>query len=343
MRITELTSRHEPGWEAFVQRHAAASPYHGLLWRDLIRDVFGHSTHYFISVDERERVTGCLPLIELRSRLFGHFLVSMPFFNYGGAVADSVEIEERLMQEGSRVADETGASHVEFRDTLQRGRSWGVRQDKVAMHLALPETPDALWKQLGSKVRAQVRRPQRESVRTAIGGRDLLDDFYRVFSQNMRDLGTPVYPKALFAAVLDAMGERAFVVVVYLEGRPVASGLLIGWRDRVEIPWASSLRECNRLGVNMLLYWEALKRAIELGYRVFDFGRSSVDGGTFRFKKQWGAAPVPLYWHYWLRDGGPPPTLDPDNPRYRMAINCWQKLPLPLANLLGPRIVRNLP
>jgi FemAB-related protein (PEP-CTERM system-associated) len=343
MRISELTPDLEAGWEAFVQRHDDASTYHQLVWRDLIGEVFGHPAHYLVSTADDGRVTGCLPLIEMRSRLFGHFLVSMPFFNYGGALAIDTATEMQLMQAAGRLAERLGAGHVEFRDHRPRDGDWAVRDDKVAMQLSLPDSVDALWSQIGSKVRAQVRRPQREPVHVASGGIELTDDFYRVFSRNMRDLGTPVYPKALFAAVLRALGERAFVTVVYLHDQPVAAGLLVGWRGRLEIPWASSLREHNRLGINMLLYWEVLKRAVELGYQTFDFGRSSVDSGTFRFKRQWGAEPVPLHWHYWLPQGRALPALNPDNPRYRMAIQCWQRLPLPVANLMGPHIVRNLP
>jgi serine/alanine adding enzyme len=131
--------------------------------------------------------------------------------------------------------------------------------------------------------------------------------------------------------------------VIRVAGHPAAAAFLLQGPQRMEIPWASSLRTYNRIGVNMLLYWEALKFSIARGCRVFDFGRSSIGSGTYRFKQQWGAQPRQLYWHYWLRTGNQPPALNPDNPRFRLAIRMWQRLPLAIANRLGPPIVRNLP
>jgi FemAB-related protein (PEP-CTERM system-associated) len=177
----------------------------------------------------------------------------------------------------------------------------------------------------------------------AAGHLELLPDFYRVFARNMRDLGTPVYASGFFRAILAGLGDAAELVVVYVGAEPAAAGFLVHHRDRTEIPWASSLREWNRIGVNMQLYWSVLKSAIGRGSRQFDFGRSTVDAGTYRFKAQWGAKPRPLYWHYWLQDGRPLPGLNPANPKYALAIRAWQRLPLWLANVVGPPIVRRLP
>lgn len=340
-RIQPLTPELETAWDEYVRHHPRTSPYHLLFWRDLIKRCFGHESHYLIATNGRNDIQGCLPLIELRSRLFGHFLVSMPYFNYGGALGDSESIEQALMEEAARLAGNAGAAHVEFRDTTPRAGDWPVREDKVNMHLALPDSEDELWRRIGSKVRAQVRRPG-EAARARAGGEELLDDFYTVFARNMRDLGTPVYSRDLFRSILRGHAQSS-IVAIYLDDVPVAAGFLVGGGDRLEIPWASSLREHNRLGVNMLLYWEVLKRAVEQGYRTFDFGRSSRDSGTYRFKKQWGAEPVQLHWHYWLRGGGDLPSLSPDNPKYRLAIAAWQRLPVAVANLLGPRIVKSLP
>ncbi|WP_116348508.1 GNAT family N-acetyltransferase [Alkalilimnicola ehrlichii] len=211
------------------------------------------------------------------------------------------------------------------------------------MELLLPDDPAPLWSDIGSKLRAQIKRPRREGVTVDAGGANLLAAFYSVFARNMRDLGTPVYPKRFFLRILELFPDQAFIVTVKHRGRPVAAAFLLGWQDRLEIPWASSIREYNRIGVNMLLYWEALCAAIERGYRCFDFGRSSVDSGTYRFKRQWGARPVPLYWYYWLPPGKSLPNLTPDNPKYQLAIRLWQRLPVAVTNLLGPSLVKNLP
>jgi FemAB-related protein (PEP-CTERM system-associated) len=211
------------------------------------------------------------------------------------------------------------------------------------MLLPLPQSADELWKQLPSKLRSQVKRPVREGATSVFGGVDLLEEFYRVFAKNMRDLGTPVYPRRFFRAILATFPESSSLAVVRLRGKPVAAAFLFEHRDTMEIPWASSLRTANSVGVNMQLYWSVLERAVARRMTVFDFGRSTADSGTFRFKQQWGAEPTQLYWHYWLRDGGSVPMLNPSNPRYRAAVAAWQRLPLAVANWAGPRVVKYLP
>jgi len=159
----------------------------------------------------------------------------------------------------------------------------------------------------------------------------------------MRDLGSPVLPKSFFRHILAKFPESTWIVTVVRGGKPVASGFLAGFKNRIEIPWASSLRTYNQLGTNMLLYWSCLSFACERGFTVFDFGRSTRGGGTYRFKEQWGAKPLPLYWHYWVRPGIPVPDITNKNPKYRLAIDLWKRLPLPVTRVLGPRIVKNIP
>lgn len=328
-------------WDAFVSQHDNASTYHLSGWRGLIKTVFGHETFYFCA-ERAGEVVGVLPLIRLRSRLFGDYLVSMPYFNYGGALAVDAGVDAALMQAAADKARELGCSHVEFRDT-ERRESWPVRTDKVTMELALPADFDKFWSGLGAKLRSQVKRPQKEGAEAVMGGQELLPEFYAVFARNMRDLGTPVYPIRFFSAILTTYPARAAITVVRYRGKPVAAGFILGHRRRLEIPWASANRDYNALGVNMLLYAEILKRAIADGYSTFDFGRSSRDSGTYRFKKQWGALERQLYWHYALAPGRDLPKLTPSNPKYQFAISLWQRLPLFAANALGPLIVKNLP
>jgi len=210
------------------------------------------------------------------------------------------------------------------------------------MQLELPADSDTLWKRFSSKLRAQIRRPQKAGAQCREGGVELLGDFYAVFSRNMRDLGTPVFPESMFAQILKLFPASTRVFVVYLDEAPAAAGITIGYRGLLEIPVASSLRQYNRQAVNMLLYWTVLEYAIREQYRVFDFGRSTVDSGPHRFKKQWGAEPQPLLWHYWLQDEGELPQLNPSNPRFRLATAVWRKLPVPLASYLGPKVIRYL-
>ena len=211
------------------------------------------------------------------------------------------------------------------------------------MQLQLPNTTDALFKSFDAKLRSQIRRPTKEGMIARVGGVEELDAFYEVFSTNMRDLGTPVYSKVFFKNILAGFAGMSWVCTVYQGPTAVASGLLLGFKDMLEIPWASSLSAYNRFSPNMLLYWTVLQFACERGFKIFDFGRSTSGEGTYRFKEQWGARPVPLYWYYWLREGGPLPELNPKNQKFRAAIAAWKQLPVAVTRWIGPSIVRNLP
>lgn len=329
-------------WTAFVATRPEASACHAWAWRDLLAHELGCTPHYLAAQDAGGQWRGVLPLMRLTSRLFGDFLVSLPALNYGGPLTAEPAADEALAEAAIALARRLGVQHMELREQVARP-GWAARTDKVAMILDLASTPEAQFKAFGSKLRAQIRRPEKEGAVTRFGGHELVGDFYRVFARNMRDLGTPVYDRRLFAAVARQWPREARVAVVYLGGAPVAAGFTLRHGDRLEIPWASSLREFNRAGVNMQLYWSVLEQAIRDGVRQFDFGRSSVDGGTYRFKAQWGAEPRQLYWHYWLADGRELPGLTPSNPRFALAIGAWKRLPVWAANLIGPRVVRYLP
>ena len=333
----------DDAWDNYVRCHASGTICHLSAWRNLISGLFGHQTYYLSIRSKTNQVIGILPLVRLKSLLFGDFMISMPYLNYGGALADSdVEIRS-LMERANDLAAELGVNHVEYRHTFSLPDSIPVRTDKVAMILDLPAAADDLAQSLGTKRRTQIRRSQKEGANVRHGNTSLLDDFYLVFSRHMRDLGTPVYPKSFFGRILNTFPENCHLIVIDISGKPAAAAFLLGSGQRMEIPWASSLRKYNSIRVNMLLYWEALQFSIAGKYQQFDFGRSTIDSGTFLFKRQWGAMPQQLYWHYWLRFGNGVPQLNPDNPKYRFAIAAWQRMPVLFANFLGPRIVRYLP
>ena len=339
--ISKLKPSDHADWDDYVCK-TQSSIYHDLRWSQLIKKVFGHDSHYFMARDN-EKVVGILPLIQLKSLLFGNFMVSMPYFNYGGIVADTDEITMSLFRAAHELSDELRCAHIELRFDKQQQIELPERTDKVTMLLDLPKDPDQLWQAIGSKRRAQVKRPIREGAEFVCGGRELLDDFYHVFSCNMRDLGTPVYSKLFFSEILNAFEKESLIGVVALNGEPVGGGFLIGHSGKLEIPWASTLRRYNRLGINMFLYWNILKTAIELKYKVFDFGRSSKDSGTLKFKKQWGGQEKPLYWYYDIKGNGPLPGLNSGNRKYKVAINLWKKMPVGLSRMMGPHIVKSLP
>ncbi len=341
--VSRATDAQRTDWDQFVDSSEHAESYHPYEWRKVFERVFAHNCIYLIARDTTGNVNGILPLVQLKSRLFGNFLVSIPCFNYCGTLTSNDNVRQALISEAWRVAESVGASHVELRHRAGVTLDLPFRDDKVSMQLALPDSSDELWREFTSKLRAQIRRPSKDGAVADEGGIELLDEFYAVFSRNMRDLGTPVYPKDLFREMCESFPETTRIFIVRIDGKSCAAGITYGFRDRLEIPSASALREYNRSSVNMLLYWTVLKFAIREGYKLFDFGRSTVNAGTYKFKKQWGALPDQLHWHYCLRPGESMPSLNPQNSKYQLATKIWQRLPLCVANLVGPRIVRNLP
>jgi len=330
-------------WQRYVDAAPEATCYHRWGWKRVVERTFGVRTHYLAATAGDGTICGVLPLALLSSVAFGRFLVSLPYFNYGGVCAADERVAAALVARAAELARDLGAKHVEFRNVRPDACTLPVKTSKVSMRLALPADGNTLWNSFPSKLRSQIKRPQKAGMTARFGGLDVLDDFYAVFAVNMRDLGTPVYSRRFFENILREFPESASICVVYADRTPVAAGFVIGFRDMLEIPWASSLREFNSQSPNMLLYWSILEHACERGYRVFDFGRCTVNEGTYRFKEQWGARPVQLYWHYWLKNGGSLPEINPHNPRYAAAIRMWQRLPVRVATLLGPSIVKHLP
>ena len=341
--ITEATSADADQWNLFVSQHPQATIYHRFEIAELIHQVFGHQTYYFISKGPTGLINGILPTVRLKSLLFGDYFVSLPFFNYGGVLAQNQEVAQKLISSASQTADTLGSNHIEFRHVEPASSDLALRQDKVVMIKQLPGDREQLLKSFKTKLRAQIKRPKREGATVRTGTHELLSDFYQVFSENMRDLGTPVYAQRFFQAMLDRKWLDTTILIVYIRDEPTAAAFLIKDGNRMEIPWASTRSQFNRFAVNMCLYAEALGLAIDKNCTEFDFGRSTTDSGTYRFKKQWGAEPLQLNWQYWLSEGKAMPALNPSNPKYALAIKMWQKLPLKVANILGPPIVRNLP
>jgi FemAB-related protein (PEP-CTERM system-associated) len=344
MKIRVFRTGDARRWDDFVKRMPEATAYHQSGWRAVIEKSFGHQTCYWLA-EARGEIAGILPAVQMKSRLFGHFFASLPFFNYGGVCSADGDARRGLIETAIRTATDAGGRFLELRHTspAKFHVPLKVKQNKVSMRIDLPSSPDDLWKGFPSKLRSQIRRPEKDGMTGRVGGEEELQAFYRVFSTNMRDLGTPVYSKGFFRNILAAFPGSTWIATVYRSGEPVASGFLIGFRDTLEIPWASSLRRYNAMSANMLLYWTVLKFACESGFRTFDFGRSTRGSGTCRFKEQWGAGPFPLHWYYWTRGGESLPEMNPENPRYRKAIALWKRLPVAVTRWIGPAIVRNLP
>ena len=329
--VSLASAADETIWDSYVASRADAPGYHEWAWRRVFERAFGHQCWYFIARQEN-RVVGLLPLVEIRS-LFGRTLTSLPFVNFGGVLADTDHAARALVDEAAGLARSRHCRHVELRHIGRQLTALHCKQHKVTMRLSLQE---GMWDRLDRKARNQVRKAEKSGLTVERGGRELLGDFYSVFARNMRDLGTPVYARRFFDEVLAAFPGRAQLIVVRLKTAPVAAGLTYRTRTMIEIPWASSIRDFNSLCPNHLLYWHAIETAVNDGLTTFDFGRSTPDEGTFKFKEQWGG-------EYWLASGDRPPDQSPKNPKFQLAIESWKHLPLWLANAIGPQVVRRIP
>jgi FemAB-related protein (PEP-CTERM system-associated) len=301
-------------------------------------------TAYIIEARAGSETVGILPLISMRSRLFGRFLVSLPYASWAGPVSESEELTNRLIDCAIELTNELDAHFLEIRHLhpiRHRGLVEGVA-DKVLMRLALSREPGDNWNLLKSEVRTQIRKALKNDLEVCWGGRALLDDFYRVFAHNMRDLGTPVYPKALFAKILDLNPGRAELGLVRRHGTAIAACLAVHGPGLTEIPTAAALRAYRSTAANSLLYWRAIERAIERGQMIFEFGRSTPESPTYVFKRKWGAEPSRLVWQYHVRRGDAG-AMRPENEKYQLAIGLWRRLPVPVTRILGPMIARGIP
>lgn len=327
-------------WDGFVRRQAGWTPFHLYAWRHVVARAFGHETPWLAARDASGLV-GVLPLVLVKSPVFGRFLVSMPWVNYGGPLG-SAEAVQALAEEAVRLGR---LERVKLTELRSRGEQPSIllpaSHRKVTVVLDIPpgDAP-ALFKSFEAKLRSQVRRPQKEGI-TVQWGYGELEGFYQVFARHMRDLGTPVLPRRFFEALQEAFGDDVWVATARANGVPVAAGFGFRWEREFEMTWASSLYAWNRLSPNMLLYWAFLERACNEGLTLFNFGRCSPGAGTHRFKKQWGSRDETLWWYQ--DAAGAAHTPSPDDSAYAWGPRIWRKLPLKVANLLGPPVVSGIP
>jgi len=282
---------------------------------------------------------GVLPLVQMPRLGPGHVLISMPYLNYGGPLGPP-EVRSALAEWARERAHASGARYLEIRSRIPIEAGLASSRDKITVVLPLPDDPEVLFReQFKAKLRSQIRRPMKEGMEVRFGAGEM-KAFYEVFSRNMRDLGTPVLPRSVWEVLLRVLPAEVDFGVVYYEGAPVAAGCGFHFRGEFEMTWASSLREANRMAPNMLLYWSFIERCIERGHEAFNFGRCTPGGGTHRFKSQWGGEDEPLPWLQW------PPEIaaaSPDSGVFQKAVRIWQRLPLPVANRLGPLLARRIP
>lgn len=337
--IIECTVASADIWNSFGKR-ASGTYCHLFSWKQVFERTYGLQTHY-LAFCSGDTWLGILP-IAVMPRLPGCVAkaVSLPYCNYGGLLAAQGVDAEVLKAEAVKYLHRLGINRIEFREIVP-----GIVDSReVTMILRLAENSDFLWKQVGDKVRNQVRKAQRSGL-TLRWGRDQADDLYAIYATNMGRLGTPVHSPKFVEEILASLGECADVLTVRHNERAIGAMLVIKHGNIWADPIASCLTEFNSLNPNMLLYWEALRAACDAGAESFDFGRSHKDSGTYRFKKQWGANEVALHYHSY-ENGVLLPSASTNFYRGQNAsrlADIWRKFPAFVQMRLGPVVRRWLP
>lgn len=327
-------------WDAFVNTCPQATFFHRAAWQGIIEEIFRHPT-YFLYAEGGGIIEGVLPLAHIKSLLFGNALVSLPFAVYGGVAANSEEAAQALENEAQALAIQLGVEHLELRNCKQHHADWPRQDLYVTFRKTLETDVDANMLAIPRKQRAMVRKGIKNGLRSEID--NTADRFFALYADNVHRHGTPALPKRYFDTLQRVFGDDCEILtVVDPEGHPLSSVLSFYFRDEVLPYYAGDDLTARELAGNDFKYWELMRRACERGIRVFDYGRSKQGTGSYAFKKNWGFEPQPLYYEYCLYKREGIPQNNPNNAKYRLLIEAWRRMPIGLANWLGPFIVRNL-
>ena len=340
MPIRTLTPAVRSQWDAFVTQHPDGTFFHKSGWQRVIEQSFGHATRY-LYVERDGIITGVLPLVHVKSWLFGSALISTAFCVYGGPLANDPASAMALREAAVVEMERLKADRVEFRFRQASDGGWLQVGDRYAT-FRRPIDPDP------DKNLLAIPRKQRAVVRKSISGGltdecDVaVDRLHRVYGESVRNLGSPVFPKRYFQALMDEFGDQAEIRTVLDRGSPVASVLSFFFRDEVLPYYGGGTMSARSSGANDFMYWQVMNRAAARGYRLFDFGRSKLGSGAYDFKKNWGFTPEPLIYEFKLKAGDQLPDTSPLNPKLQRYIEAWKRLPLPVTNFVGPRLIRGL-
>jgi FemAB-related protein (PEP-CTERM system-associated) len=342
MQIHVIDDGQAARWDRFLADHPQGSFYHLHGWKRINAGELGHETTCLAAMRE-DRMTGVLPLVLVRSRLFGRILCSMPFVNYGGIVAADDAAEAGLLDAAKSLASQCRADYLELRSPRQLSTDIPVSLRKISMTLPLDRDPEVLWSAFSSKHRTNIRRACKHGVAVTAGGAELLDEFYPVLVESWRSLGMPIYRKTYFQAILRQFPQYTRLFVCRQGDHPVAAAFNGEFNGVVEGMWLGYRPEARNLQAGYVLYWEMIKDACERGFSRYNFGRSTAESGGEAFKKKWNAGSEQLYWYFHRPSGGPMPQLNVDNPKYRLAMATWRRLPLGVTMQLGPLLARSIP
>lgn len=339
LTVRELSAATFDAWDDYVGKTASATFFHLAAWSGLLERAFGHRPHYLF-VESGGAVLGVLPLVEMRSRLFGHSLSSTPFCVSGGIVADGPEACRVLVDAARCKAEQLGVGSLELRGGADPGDGWLVKDLYVEFRRELSADHDANLKAIPRKQRAVVRK----AIASDLVGEPCtdVDRFRRIYAESVRNLGTPVFARRFFHLLQETFGDACRMLMVTREGKDIAGVMSFYFRDQVLPYYGGSIGAARGMRANDFMYWELMRRSTDEGVGVFDYGRSKRGTGAFSFKKNWGFEPVPLPYRYSMVRDKEIPDLNPLNPKYKLAIEGWKRLPLPVADAIGPWISRSL-
>jgi FemAB-related protein (PEP-CTERM system-associated) len=327
-------------WDAFVLACPEATFFHRAAWQRILRDVFRHPT-YFLYAEQGGKIHGVLPLAHIKSRLFGNSLIALPFAVYGGVAASSPEAASALELAAQSLAGRLDVDHLEFRNTQPRHADWPTQDLYVTFRKEILPDVEANMLAIPRKQRAMVRKGINNGLIATVDRKS--DRFFKLFADNVHRHGTPALPKRYFETLLQVFGDDCEILTVTTpEGKPLSSVLSFYFRDEVLPYYAGDDETARNFAANDFKYWELMRRSCERGLKVFDYGRSKVGTGPYSFKKNWGFEPQALHYEYCLYKRDSIPQNNPNNAKYKLLIEAWRRMPISLANLIGPHIVRNL-
>ncbi len=327
-------------WDAFVMACPEATFFHRAGWQKIIAEVFRHDCH-FLYAESHGVIQGVLPLGHVNSWLFGNSLASLPFAVYGGVAAVNEQAALALEQEAQAIAKKLGVDHLEFRNVKARHSDWPTQDLYVTFRKPILGDDEANMAAIPRKARAMVRKGMKNALVSEIDTN--VDRFFAMFADNVHRHGTPAMPKKYFKALYAEFGKDCEVLtVVGPDGRPLSSVLSFYFRDEVLPYYAGDDEAARDLAANDFKYWELMRRACARGMKVFDYGRSKQGTGPYAFKKNWGFEPTPLHYEFCLYKSDSIPQNNPNNAKYKLMIATWRRMPIALANWLGPFVVRNL-
>ncbi|MGH8605113.1 MAG: FemAB family XrtA/PEP-CTERM system-associated protein, partial [Gammaproteobacteria bacterium] len=331
--IKQLQPSEYGPWDAYVHEHPKASFFHLSGWKRVIEEVYGHRS-YFLYAEADGRVLGVLPLAHIRSRLFSNALISTPFCVYGGVLADTPEVADALVEHACGLANDLQVDYLELRNLDTKPIGWPENDLYVTFRKTLEPDLEANLENIPRKQRAVVRKGISAGLRSELDADTTR--FYRIYSESVRNLGTPVFPARYFKALKQIFGPQCDVLTVTQNGLALSSVMSFYFRHEVLPYYGGGTRQARELKANDFMYWELMRRAVAKGIRIFDFGRSKRGTGSFSFKRNWGFEATPLHYEYFLVKSREIPDINPMNPKYTALIALWQRLPLPVSRLLGP-------